>query len=212
MMRHTVRWAILAGFLVIAYGDTVTAFTSASVRLYGASAVRRSSLQEQRRRSSRPLHEPLRMASGVDLLPLQGQALIFAGVMSSVTAGGLAVAGPILDGVQRRLDATWFDMWTKSWPLLGVVYALAGCAHFSSADAFRAIYPPAGTWGMWFLPGTAEFHVQWTGAAEILGGVGLLLGGVVDILPEDSNRPDEMRFLTATSALGLFVLTLAVVS
>ena len=110
------------------------------------------------------------MVSGVDLLPLQSQALVFCGAMSTVTAGGLAVAGPVLSGFQRRMDAAWFDAWVKTWPLLGAVFVLAGLAHFSSADGFRAIYPPPGTWGIWYLPGGADFHVAWSGAAEILGG------------------------------------------
>jgi hypothetical protein len=152
------------------------------------------------------------MASGVDLLPLQSQALVFCAAMSGVTAGGLAVAGPVLSVIKRRTDAAWFEAWAKTWPLLGAVYVLAGLAHFSSADGFRAIYPPPGTWGIWYLPGGADFHVAWSGAAEILGGIGLLLGGLADVLPEDIQQPEETHFLTSTSALGLFVLTIAVVS
>ncbi len=29
-----------------------------------------------------------------------------------------------------------------------------------------------GTWGLWYLPGSAEFHVGWTGAAEVAPPVG----------------------------------------
>ena len=31
-------------------------------------------------------------------------------------------------------------------------------------EAFKAIYPPLGTWGCWYLPGSSDFHVAWTGA------------------------------------------------
>jgi hypothetical protein len=101
----------------------------------------------------------VRMASGVDMLPLGAQAAVFAGIMSSIALFGLALAGPILDSAERALPVGWFDAWAKTWPLLGFVYVFAGTAHFSSAAAFEAIYPPLGTWGLWYLPGSAAFHV-----------------------------------------------------
>ena len=151
-----------------------------------------------------------RAALGIEQLPLGAQAAVFAGSISAITAGGLLAAGPGLDAVERVLPPAWFRAWSRSWPLLGALYVLAGTAHFSSAAAFEAIYPPAGTWGLWYLPGSAAFHVWWTGVAEVLGGLGLLLGGLADLAPEQYQLPDDARFLTASSALGLCVLTLAV--
>ena len=38
-----------------------------------------------------------------------------------------------------------------------------------------------GTWGgLWQLPGSAKFHVYWTGVAEMLGGLGLVAGKFTD--------------------------------
>ena len=55
---------------------------------------------------------------------------------------------------------------------LGLTFLTAGRSHFTVPDAFRAIYPPIGTWGFWFLPGSSSFHVAWTGVAELAGGGG----------------------------------------
>ena len=53
-------------------------------------------------------------------------------------------------------------------------------------EAFKAIYPPLGTWGCWYLPGSSDFHVAWTGAAELLGGAGLLLGCLLSVVGQES--------------------------
>ena len=58
-----------------------------------------------------------------------------------------------------------------------------------------------GAWGFWYLPGDPSFHVNWTGVAEIAGGVGCVLGS-------QNIGPD---WLLPASAFGLFLLT-AVVS
>ncbi|CAK0868419.1 unnamed protein product [Prorocentrum cordatum] len=89
------------------------------------------------------------------------------------------------------------------------VYMAAGVAHFTAAEPFEAIYPPTGTWGLWYLPGSAQFHVAWTGVAELLGGAGLFLGslalGIAGALGQEPPRP--LRALPAAAALGLYVLT-----
>ena len=61
-----------------------------------------------------------------------------------------------------------------------------------------------GAWGFWHLPGSPEFHVTWTGVAEIVGGLGVasaLLPGPAGHVPV---------WVTSGSAAGLFLLTLAV--
>jgi len=63
--------------------------------------------------------------------------------------------------------------------------------------------PRRGAWGLWYLPGSASFHVNWTGVAEVLGGVGVLVGSlspVAEVVPG----------LRETAALGLFWLTVAI--
>ena len=83
--------------------------------------------------------------------------------------------------------------------LLGAIFLTAGRSHFTMPEAFTAIYPPQGTWGIWYLPGSAEFHVAWTGIAEMGGGSGLLTGAILDALTllaptqqaSDRNTTDE---------------------
>ncbi|KAJ1622178.1 hypothetical protein T492DRAFT_335297 [Pavlovales sp. CCMP2436] len=59
--------------------------------------------------------------------------------------------------------------------------------------------------GIWQLPGSAEFHVRWTGAAEVLGGTGLAGGALADAFGIKS-----LRWLKPTAAALLVGLTLAV--
>lgn len=60
-----------------------------------------------------------------------------------------------------------------------------------------------GAWGFWYLPGSPSFHVNWTGVAEVAGGLGLVLGALhLDFLP---------AWLESAAAGGLCALT-AVVS
>mmetsp|Transcript_18202 Transcript_18202/g.45247 ORF Transcript_18202/g.45247 Transcript_18202/m.45247 type:complete len:127 (-) Transcript_18202:314-694(-) len=66
------------------------------------------------------------------------------------------------------------------------------------------MYPHKGAWGFWYLPGSPSFHVNWTGAAEIVGGLGVasaLLPGPEGHVP---------AWVISGSAFGLFLLTVAV--
>ena len=38
--------------------------------------------------------------------------------------------------------------------------------------------PAQGAWGVWYLPGSKEFHVAWTGVVEFLAGLWLTIGAV----------------------------------
>ena len=96
---------------------------------------------------------------------------------------------------------------------MGLVYLLAGIGHFATQQDFCDIYPPKGTWGIWYLPGTATFHVIWTGIVELLGGAGLLFGGLSSILSnkaEGGGEEDDdwyIKLIQPLSAIALFVLT-----
>mmetsp|Transcript_19195 Transcript_19195/g.48262 ORF Transcript_19195/g.48262 Transcript_19195/m.48262 type:complete len:275 (-) Transcript_19195:14-838(-) len=146
--------------------------------------------------------------SGINLMPVPLQAGIFFGLWVGIYAASRVVAGPVMDAAAAALPAGWFDGISKTWPLLGVLYMLAGSAHFTSKEGFENIYPPMGTWGVWFLPGSAEFHVVWTGVVECVAGAGLTLGGIAALFPAlQGVLPGS---LLANSALALFVLTTAV--
>ena len=107
-----------------------------------------------------------------------------------------------LSSLEAFLPSGWYATWQSSWaPFLGLAFAAAGISHFTILQDFCNIYPGRGAWGFWYLPGTASFHVKWTGIAEIAGGVGLALGGLgvgTDV------------GLERAAAAGLFILTLTV--
>ena len=95
----------------------------------------------------------------------------------------------------------------------------AGIGHFISAEDFAAIYPPLGTWGIWYIPGSANFHIAWTGIVELLGGSGLLFGGLrsslMGILSSNEEEDDEdglslIKLIQPISAATLFLLTVLV--
>jgi len=146
------------------------------------------------------------------MLPEAEQAGIVAALLGGLAAGTWALANPIFAFLEGLLPDGWFKTWQKTWPILGAVYLAAGIAHFTAAESFEAIYPPEGTWGFWYLPGSASFHVAWTGVAEIAGGSGLFLGSLILGLAGAFNweLPSALRAVPALSALGLFVLTWAV--
>lgn len=95
--------------------------------------------------------------------------------------------------------------WKLTWPILGFIYFAAGIAHFKIEDEFCNIYPSQGAWGFWYLPGSKEFHVEWTGVAEVIGGLGLVIGGLNDVLRFASDVN-----ITAFASLWLLVLTILV--
>ena len=129
------------------------------------------------------------------------KAFVFAAVFAALGAGTVAVLGG-LSSLEAVLPAGWYSIWAYTWaPLLGALFAFAGVSHFTLLKEFCNIYPGRGAWGFWYLPGTASFHVKWTGVAEFAGGLGLLLGGL----------GVGVEFgLEQAAAAGLFALTLAV--
>ena len=146
--------------------------------------------------------------SGVDGLPLVQQAGVFVGAFAALGVGTFCTArASEAIGIALPVSVTW-TVSKLAGVLLGAAFIAAGCAHFALPEAYRAIYPPQGTWGFWYLPGTAEFHVAWTGVAEALGGTGLLLGGGLELIGFDlGGRARPLRQLSATA---LFLLMLAV--
>mmetsp|Transcript_26367 Transcript_26367/g.48162 ORF Transcript_26367/g.48162 Transcript_26367/m.48162 type:complete len:290 (+) Transcript_26367:37-906(+) len=150
--------------------------------------------------------------SGVNLLPEVAQAAIVVAIFGALAALTTLLVGPGFRFLRDTLPEGWFSNWQKTWPVVGGFYVAAGVAHFTAADAFESIYPPAGTWGVWYLPGSASFHVAWTGVAEIAGGAGLFFGSLLLLLASltGTSPPLALRWIVAASALGLFGLTWAV--
>ena len=153
--------------------------------------------------------------SGIDEWPVIAQVGVFAGVYVGLAFGTL-VGTKILDGFSKSVIG--LEQWRNNvidtaLPLvLGILYLTAGVGHFLSADAFRDIYPPPGTWGFWYLPGSASFHVTWTGVVEALGGLGLLFAGGSNLAFGGTDNELELPFslVQPVSALILFLLTVVV--
>lgn len=95
---------------------------------------------------------------------------------------------------------------------MGLVYLLGGIGHFAAAESFQDIYPPNGTWGIWYLPGSAAFHVAWTGIVELLGGAGLIYTGIRDAIGSDDAEEENtlQNFIKPICASILFLLTILV--
>lgn len=137
----------------------------------------------------------------VSSLPKSSQAALFAAIavfLGAGTAFTASVAGPYMSAhLPSFLQVT-----KTSWFPLGPIFVAAGIAHFTEKQGFVDMYPHRGAWGIWYLPGSPTFHVYWTGVAEILGGLGLMLGALpFDAIP---------AWLSPASAFGLFLLTIVV--
>ena len=142
------------------------------------------------------------------------------GVFFSIyTALGTAtyVTTNLLDTISK--DVIGLEQWRNKFVdtslpiLLGSFYCFAGIGHFTSADAFRDIYPPIGTWGFWYIPGSSAFHVTWTGVVEVVGGIALLGSGLNNLSLPFGKKDDldlPLRLIQPVSALILFVLTILV--
>lgn len=108
-----------------------------------------------------------------------------------------------------------YEFFRNTWPVtLGLVFSLAGVTHFTVKKEYENIFPSEGAWGIWNVPGGREFHVAWTGAAELAGGLGLLASGVSSFAGIGGNLATT-PFLTSAGlesdvAAALFLLVLLV--
>lgn len=147
--------------------------------------------------------------SGVNALPDGEQAAVVLAIFLGLALLSAGLSGPLLGALRSALPEGWYGNWQKTWCIIGAFYMAAGVAHFTAAEGFEAIYPPAGTWGFWYLPGSAQFHVAWTGVAEILGGTGMFLGslalGIASAL--GAEPPSILRLIPPAASLGLYALT-----
>jgi len=150
--------------------------------------------------------------SGVDMMPEPEQALIVIAIFFALAVLTALVVGPFFRVLEKALPEGWFANWRATWPIVGAVYMVAGVSHFAVEQAFEAIYPPQGTWGFWYLPGSPQFHVEWSGIAEVAGGSGLFLGAIAVGVARFFGKepPAWLRAIPSFAALGLFLLTWAV--
>jgi uncharacterized membrane protein len=154
--------------------------------------------------------------SKVNTMPLPVQAFVFFAISAAISCGTMLLSA-VLEAATVQYN--WIQSWRYSWPLMiGALYAAAGIPHFVNKENLGNIYPPRGTWGFWYLPGTSTFHVFWTGIVEIACGLGLLLGGIMELVVSfrDDDHRQSSRIVSAAGSLRsvcaaiLFMLTVAV--
>ena len=136
--------------------------------------------------------------SGIDELPYALQQLTFGSTYAGLGVVACASAAAY-ESARENSESVWWDRW-ETWSAfsLGVTLLFAGRSHFTQPEAFKAIYPPLGTWGFWPVPGSSDFHVAWTGVAEILGGAGLLASVAQRVV--DASAPSELPRLLPYAA------------
>jgi len=127
---------------------------------------------------------------------------------------GVSVLEPTLDLLATTFPPIEFSTRYIQPITIGLVYVLAGVTHFTVQDEYINIVPYKGAWGgLWQLPGPSKFHVEWTGVAETLGGLGLWIGAYYEIFQqpfEQSINVITNAGILSDSAACLFLLTLAV--
>eukprot|EP00985_Skeletonema_marinoi_P011703 scaffold5562_cov156-Skeletonema_marinoi.AAC.7 len=153
--------------------------------------------------------------SGIDEWPIISQTAVFFGAYA-----GLALACyptiKLLESFSQSvvgLERWRIYMIDSTLPILmGLVYLLGGIGHFAAADSFQDIYPPMGTWGIWYLPGSAAFHVAWTGIIELFCGAGLIFSGIRDAIGSEDGEEENIliNFIKPICASMLFLLTILV--
>lgn len=151
--------------------------------------------------SSNPWAQPGYLGAVVSSQPEDTQRTVFAGILAAIAAGTVLSCSVLGPAISAYLPS-FLQVHGDSWFPLGPIFMAAGVAHFTEEQGFKNMYPHQGAWGLWYLPGSDKFHVQWTGVAEVLGGLGLCLGALpFDFVP---------GWLSPASAYGLFLLTAVV--
>lgn len=148
--------------------------------------------------------------SGIDEWPQAAQAAVFFGTYAALTTTTI----PTTKLIENLSKSIGMEQWRLNFIdstlpiILGLFYIAGGIGHLVNSQAFEDIYPPIGTWGIWYLPGSAQFHVAWTGIVELLCGLGLLASAIRDILGIEQDG--LVNFVKPISAAALFVLTVCV--
>jgi hypothetical protein len=126
--------------------------------------------------------------SQINTLPKPFEAKAFVGIFAALFLGTQFFSSFLGD---LTTQYEWVQSWRYTWPALGAVFVAAGVAHSTVEEEYCNMHPAKGAWGIWCIPGSAKFHVRWTGVAEIMGGLGLLIGGIMDaFLPVYDSSPN----------------------
>ncbi|VEU35642.1 unnamed protein product [Pseudo-nitzschia multistriata] len=151
--------------------------------------------------------------SGINTKDDLTQAFVVKVVFLSLALGTFLFSSG-LEQCSGFLDSNFpsqYEFFRNTWPIsFGLIFSLAGVTHFTLKEEYENIYPTRGAWGVWYLPGSRAFHVAWTGAAELAGGLGLLAAGVSSFAGNPNLAPLTSAGLESDSAAALFLLVLAV--
>ena len=153
--------------------------------------------------------------SGINTKDEFTQAIIVLGIFLSLGVGTTAFTSS-LSLLSTTLNNNYphpYEIFRYTWPIVfGLIYSLAGVTHFTLSKEYENIYPATGSWGIYYIPGSKQFHVAWTGIAEAVLGLGLLIGGISSIVSSSSSSSLITPFtstagLESDCAAGLFLLT-----
>jgi len=151
--------------------------------------------------------------SGVNTKGKLTQALTVKAIFLSLGVGTYLFSS-VLGGFSEFMGASFpwqYEFFRGTWPItFGAVFSLAGITHFTLADEYENIVPTQGAWGIWGVPGSRAFHVAWTGAVELLCGLGLLASGVSSFAGMDGLKLLTGAGLESDCAAALAVLTILV--
>ena len=191
----------MIGIIVFHCSNTVNAWTCRSVARYPHSALTIPSpvrgIHADKHSKSRLWSEENDTVGSIErpdpssLLAAQSDTQQKLGIVLIVTLLGLGtvVMVQLLTFLEAILPEGWFAAWRDyTWPIpLGLIFVAAGVTHFTMKDTYTAMVPPKGTWGgLWQVPAPyldevfqnkisySEYHVYWSGIAEIGGGLLLL--------------------------------------
>lgn len=92
--------------------------------------------------------------------------------------------------------------------VIGFDFCVGGCVTLFCGGLSEYCSAKGDVGGLWQLPGGSKFHVEWTGVAEILGGVGLFVG-LSSWLPIPIGD-DSSALLVSSSAAALLGLSIAI--
>ncbi|CAE8673367.1 unnamed protein product [Polarella glacialis] len=154
--------------------------------------------------TERPWEAPGYRGAEVSALAEGMQAAVVVGIAAALAACTYISCATLGAAVSTVLPAIATSVGAA---VLGLVYVAGGAAHFAIHKDYCNIMPHKGAWGFWNLPGTPSFHVNWTGVAEILGGVGVALGGVGVALEGFGVALGLPPQLAEFAAWALFLLT-----
>lgn len=94
---------------------------------------------------------------------------------------------------------------------IGILFVSAGIGQLLVApQEYLPLVPPPGTWGIWYVPGSSQFHVFWTGMVELICGTSLLFSS--DVLNRNKEEEEEDSSSSSSSITSILTKVIKPVS